>query len=76
MKNLTKNIEILTNKLDINQLFGTQPKEYISMKQNGIEFKGKVVKMKKLLNQLLSNFSNKDNLNLFYSIILAVNDVI
>ena len=32
--------------------------------------------MKTSLNQLLSNFSIKDNLNLFYSLILAVNDLI
>lgn len=32
--------------------------------------------MKKLLNNKLSDYSTKDNLNLFYSLVLAVNDII
>ena len=76
IKNLLKNKDLLTNKLDINQLFSTHPKEYISMRQSGIQFQGKIVEMKKLLNKLLSNFENSDHLNLFYSLILAVNDLI
>lgn len=32
--------------------------------------------MKKLLNKKLSDYSTKDNLNLFYSLVLAVNDII
>ena len=76
MRQLIKNIELLTNKLEIGQLLGTQPKEYISMRQTSIKFKGKTIEMKNQLNKLLSNFSNQNNANLFYSLILAVNDFI
>mgnify|MGYP000392118431 CR=1 FL=1 len=73
---MSKNIDLLTNKLDISQLFGTHSKEYINLRNNNIQFNDKIYKMKRQLNTLLSNFSSKDNLNLFYSLILAVNDII
>jgi hypothetical protein len=50
IKQLTKNIDLLTNKLDINQLFCSQPKEYINTRHNSLEFKGKICSMKKNLN--------------------------
>lgn len=76
IRNLTTNIELLPSQLDIAQLFGTQPKEYINLRQNSVQFSSKINQMKRLLNQMLSGFSSKDNLNLFYSLVLGVNDII
>jgi len=59
IKHLTKNIDLLTNKLDINQLFCSQPKEYINTRHNSMDFTEKICNMKKLLNQMLSNYSTK-----------------
>lgn len=53
-----------------------QPKEYINLRQSSIQFDDKVYKMKRLINKELSNFVCKDQLNLFYSLIIAVNEII
>lgn len=36
VKQLVKNIDLLTNKLEINQLFSSQPKEYINTRRDSI----------------------------------------
>lgn len=76
VRQLIKNTDFVSHPLDIGQLLGVQPKEYINFGNNHVAADSWVQKMKKVLNKELSNYSCKDHLNIFYSLILAINDII
>jgi hypothetical protein len=76
IRQLIKNNDFVVNKLDISQILGVQPKEYVNLTNHNIEFDSKAHKLKRLLNKELSNYSCKEHMNIFYSLVIAVNDVI